>query len=81
MTTVEETLTETAETMHASLNASDRCDRCGAQAYTRWTLGAQDLVMCGHHTAKFEPELLGAGFSLYEDHRGVLEPHQPVAAD
>jgi hypothetical protein len=54
------------------LNAHDRCDRCGAQSYVRWVLGDSDLVMCNHHSNKYEPELLGAGFSIHEDARGLL---------
>jgi len=34
----------------ASLTASDRCDRCGAQAYIRVVLSAGgDLLFCSHH--------------------------------
>jgi hypothetical protein len=54
------------------MNAHDRCDRCGAQGYVRWVKEDTDLVMCGHHSTKYEPELLGAGFSVYEDNRAVL---------
>ena len=32
------------------LNATDRCDRCGAQAYVRILLRSrQDLLFCAHH--------------------------------
>ena len=42
----------------AALNASDRCDRCGAQAYVRVVLlSGGELLFCAHHGRKFEPEL------------------------
>ena len=34
----------------AALNASDRCDRCGAQAYVRVTMASgYELLFCAHH--------------------------------
>jgi hypothetical protein len=37
-------------TVQASrLTASDRCDRCGAQAYIRAILPSGELLFCGHH--------------------------------
>ena len=34
----------------SSLTATDRCDRCGAQAYVRATLDSGlDLLFCAHH--------------------------------
>ena len=34
-----------------TLNAADRCDRCGAQAFVRVVLEASggELLFCGHH--------------------------------
>lgn len=33
-----------------TLTATDRCDRCGAQAFIRARLGSgQDLLFCAHH--------------------------------
>ena len=40
------------------LTASDRCDRCGAQAYVRVTLTSGcELLFCGHHARKHLPAL------------------------
>ena len=40
------------------LTASDRCDRCGAQAYVRVTLtSGGELLFCGHHARKHLPAL------------------------
>jgi hypothetical protein len=41
------------------LNAADRCDVCGAQAYIRVSLATGELLFCAHHgnanKAKLEP--------------------------
>jgi hypothetical protein len=31
------------------LNAQDRCDVCGAQAYIRVSLATGELLFCAHH--------------------------------
>lgn len=38
------------------LDARDRCDRCGAQAYIRATLKDDKglLMFCGHHADRYE---------------------------
>ena len=36
------------------LNAVDRCDRCGAQAYVRAVLlNGGELLFCGHHAKEY----------------------------
>ncbi|CAB4821360.1 MAG: hypothetical protein F2763_00855 [Actinobacteria bacterium] len=38
-----------------ALSATDRCDRCNAQAYVRVILhGGSDLLFCGHHWSRHE---------------------------
>jgi hypothetical protein len=37
------------QTQVAELNATDRCDECGAQAYIRVVLASGELLFCGHH--------------------------------
>ena len=40
------------------LTASDRCDRCGAQAYVRVTLvSGSELLFCAHHAREYQPRL------------------------
>ncbi len=49
---------DTALAPSTPLTAIDRCDRCGAQAYVRVTLGSgMDLLFCGHHFSEFRPKL------------------------
>ena len=49
----------TVTTMTATmLSALDRCDRCGAQAYVRVTLGGGgELMFCAHHARLHEQKL------------------------
>ncbi|TRZ84229.1 MAG: hypothetical protein D4R83_09145 [Streptomycetaceae bacterium] len=40
------------------LNAVDRCDRCGAQAYVRAVLlSGGELLFCGHHAKEYAGKL------------------------
>lgn len=39
------------------LSASDRCDRCGAQAYVRVKLATGELLFCGHHSKEYAVSL------------------------
>jgi hypothetical protein len=40
------------KTKEKILNASDRCDSCGAQAYVKVTGVSGELTFCGHHYSK-----------------------------
>ncbi|MCY7372838.1 MAG: hypothetical protein LH461_03950 [Spirochaetaceae bacterium] len=43
---------------HPPLTATDRCDRCGAQAYIRVTLtSGGELLFCAHHGRAHEVRL------------------------
>jgi hypothetical protein len=42
------------ETKEKVLKISDRCDRCGAQAFILATGVSGDLMFCGHHYHKYE---------------------------
>ena len=57
------------------LNATDRCDACGAQAYVRVVLestGGQ-LLFCAHHARKNEDKLrpLAASWQDETEHLGA----------
>ena len=39
------------------LLATDKCDRCFAQAYVRVFINSGELLFCGHHYAKHESNL------------------------
>lgn len=48
----------TTTVMAPQLSATDRCDRCGAQAYVRVVLpSGADLQFCAHHWTRHEEAL------------------------
>lgn len=50
------------------LTANDRCDRCGAKAFTVATLPPRgELMFCGHHARKYMGPLLLQGWTLVHD--------------
>ena len=56
----------------AALNAADRCDRCGAQAYVRASLlNGGELLFCVHHANEHRPALEAAG-AVFHDESGRL---------
>ena len=56
MSSVNATVTPAAPTP-TTLNTSDRCDRCGAQARVRVVLVSGDLLFCAHHAKAYENKL------------------------
>jgi len=50
------------------LSATDRCDRCGAQAYDRVVLpGGSDLLFCGHHWSAHEEKLRPSAIEVVDE--------------
>lgn len=50
-----------------TLNATDRCDSCGSQAYV-WLNGVTgDLLFCGHHFTKYEDKLRAYAFEIIDE--------------
>lgn len=45
------------QTVEKILNANDRCDQCGSQAYFAAILDAGELYFCRHHYLKNENAL------------------------
>lgn len=56
-------------TLTASLlTASDRCDRCGAQAYVRVTLlSGSELLFCAHHAREHEARLREVAVEIHDE--------------
>lgn len=53
---------------HPRLTASDRCDRCGAQAYIRVTMpSGHELLFCAHHGRAHEPKLREMSADFHDD--------------
>ena len=62
------------------LNAADRCDRCGAQAYVRVLLaGGGELVFCAHHGREHKDALTRVAADI-QDESGKLIATSPTAA-
>jgi hypothetical protein len=52
----------------AALNAADRCDRCGAQAYVRVTLNSGfDLLFCAHHSKEHADRLRQVALEIHDE--------------
>ena len=50
------------------LVATDRCDRCGAQAYVRVTMDSgAELYFCAHHARAYETRLREVAASIQDE--------------
>ena len=50
------------------LNATDLCDRCGAQAYVRVVLpGSGELLFCAHHNRKHAEALAKIAVQIHDE--------------
>ncbi|MCL3818556.1 DUF7455 domain-containing protein [Aeromicrobium wangtongii] len=50
------------------LSSLDRCDRCGAQAFVRVTLGGGgELMFCAHHARQHEQKLREMSASIHDE--------------
>lgn len=57
----------------AALTAADRCDRCGAPAYVRFTLAAGgELLFCAHHAAEHGPALEARGAVAHDERERIV---------
>jgi hypothetical protein len=55
-----------------ALNASDRCDRCGAQAYVRVTLASGfDLLFCSHHGKEHADKLKQVALKIHDESQRI----------
>lgn len=66
-----------------SLNARDRCDRCGAAAYIgAWKFIGEDfheLLFCGHHGKKHMDALKSQGFEINDQTARLFENTKPMS--
>jgi hypothetical protein len=50
------------------LTASDRCDRCGAQAYVRVTItGGLELLFCAHHSREHADKIKSIAVHVHDE--------------
>lgn len=65
----------------SALNATDRCDRCGAQAYVRAELSnGGELLFCAHHARAHEEKLREIAAQIH-DETGRLANVPTIAPD
>ena len=67
---MDEKETEMTTTMidDQTLDASDRCDRCGAQAYLRVTLtSGGELLFCAHHARAHSDKLRQVALNIQDE--------------
>ncbi|GAA1942600.1 hypothetical protein GCM10009815_42000 [Nocardioides marmoribigeumensis] len=63
------------------LTASDRCDRCGAQAYVRVHLNSGgELLFCAHHSREHGDKIKAIAVNVH-DETGKLIDSPAVAAE
>lgn len=61
------------------LTATDRCDRCGAQAYIRARLvSGGELLFCAHHGRQHLPALQDKALNIHDESARLNET--PTAA-
>ena len=55
-----------------ALNASDRCDRCGAQAYVRVTMASGfELFFCSHHSKEHADKLKQVALKIHDESQRI----------
>ena len=56
------------------LNALDRCDRCGAQAYVRAVLlNGGELLFCAHHGKEYAEKLKSVAATIIDESEKLVE--------
>ena len=56
------------------LNALDRCDRCGAQAYVRATLlTGGELLFCAHHGKEYAEKLKTVAAKTHDESAKLVD--------
>lgn len=64
------------------LTATDRCDRCGAQAYVRATMESGfDLLLCAHHFHENEDRLRSIAVSIHDESDRLASVPETAAVD
>lgn len=77
---METSMTEQMILEPTPLNAVDRCDRCGAQAYVRAILlNGGELLFCGHHAKEYAAGLKPVVAKIQDETSKLIE--SPVAAE
>jgi hypothetical protein len=66
----------------SSLNATDLCDRCGAQAYVRFVLpGSGQLLFCAHHARQHGEALAKIAVEIQDETERLARSENSDASD
>jgi hypothetical protein len=65
MTTLQDESTQVSA--ERPLDATDRCDSCGAQAFVRAVVSGSELLFCAHHARKHEDKLKSIASSWHDE--------------
>ena len=66
---------EITQALTKGLSATDRCDRCNAQAYVQVVLPAgTDLLFCAHHWSAYEGNLRPQASEVIDETHRLREP-------
>jgi len=63
----------------SGLNAADRCDRCGAQAFYRAVLATGELLFCAHHGRAHSARLAEVALELQDGTANINSKPSPAA--
>jgi hypothetical protein len=64
----ENAMVAAAQALVGRLNAMDRCDRCGAQAWVRVLLrGRGELLFCAHHNRQYASALAKVAVEIHDE--------------
>jgi len=67
-------MTENVVLESTPLNALDRCDRYGAQAYVRAVMAnGFELLFCGHHAKKYQEGLANVASRIQDETDRITE--------
>ncbi len=61
------------------LTASDRCDRCGAQAFVRVVMTAGELLFCAHHARAHSERLAQVAVEVQDGTAAINAKPSPAA--
>lgn len=61
------------------MDHSDRCDRCGAQAFIRAVYSVSDLLFCAHHGREYRTALSASAIFLEDQSDTINMKASPAA--
>ena len=62
-----------------TFTATDRCDRCGAQAFMRAVLSSGDLLFCAHHGRAYGDALAAKALVVEDASETINKAPSPSA--